>query len=61
MAGSSNKVEFYSDLGYILGVLGNTDSGNEAIATHVRSLHRGSLCRPGSVHNEAADPQGGGL
>ena len=41
MAGSSNEVEFYPDLGYILVVLGNTDSGNEGIATHVRSLHRG--------------------
>jgi hypothetical protein len=38
MAGSSNKVEFYRDLGYILVVLGNTDSGNEAIATHVRTF-----------------------
>ena len=61
MVGSSTKVEFYPDLGYILVVLGNTDSGNEAVATHVRSLHRGSLWRPGSVHNEAADPQVGGL
>jgi hypothetical protein len=38
MAGSSNKVEFYPDLGYILVVLGNTDSGNEAIVTHVRTF-----------------------
>jgi CubicO group peptidase (beta-lactamase class C family) len=38
IAGSSNKVEFYPDLGYVLVVLGNTDSGAEAIATHVRGL-----------------------
>ena len=38
MAGSSNKVEFYPDLGYILVVLGNTDSGNKAMVTHVRTF-----------------------
>jgi CubicO group peptidase (beta-lactamase class C family) len=38
LAGSSNLVEFYSDLGYVLVVLGNADSGTEVIATHVRSL-----------------------
>ncbi len=37
-AGSSNQVEFYPDLGYVLVVLGNTDSGTEAIAAHVRAL-----------------------
>ncbi len=37
-AGSSNHVEFYPDLGYVLIILGNTDSGTEAIAAHVRSL-----------------------
>ena len=38
LAGSSNQVEFYPDLGYNMVVLGNTDSGTEAIAAHVRSL-----------------------
>jgi CubicO group peptidase (beta-lactamase class C family) len=38
LAGSSNQVEFYSDLGYVLVVLGNTDSGTDAIAAHVRAL-----------------------
>jgi hypothetical protein len=41
LAGSSNQVEFYPDLGYVLVILGNTDSGTEAIAAHVRGL----LCR----------------
>ena len=36
-AGSSNQVEFYPDLGYVLVVLGNTESGTEAIAAHVRA------------------------
>lgn len=35
LAGSSNQVEFYPDLGYVLVVLGNTDSGTDAIAAHV--------------------------
>jgi CubicO group peptidase (beta-lactamase class C family) len=38
LAGSSNQVEFYPDLGYVLVVLGNTDSGTEAIAAHARGL-----------------------
>ena len=38
LAGSSNQVEFYPDLGYVLVVLGNTDSGTEDIAAHVRAL-----------------------
>jgi len=38
LAGSANQVEFYPDLGYVLVVLGNTDSGAEAIAVHVRTL-----------------------
>jgi CubicO group peptidase (beta-lactamase class C family) len=38
LAGSSNQVEFYPDLGYVLVVLGNTDSGTEAVAAHVRAL-----------------------
>jgi CubicO group peptidase (beta-lactamase class C family) len=38
LAGSSNQVEFYPDLGYVLVVLGNTDGGTEAIAAHVRAL-----------------------
>lgn len=38
LAGSSNQVEFYPDLGYVLVVLGNTDNGTEAIAAHVRAL-----------------------
>ena len=38
LAGSSNQVEFYPDLGYVMVVLGNTDSGAEAIAAHVRAL-----------------------
>ena len=39
LAGSSNQVEFYPDLGYVMVVLGNTDSsGTQAIATHVRRL-----------------------
>jgi CubicO group peptidase (beta-lactamase class C family) len=36
--GSSNQVEFYPDLGYVLVVLGNTDGGADAIAAHVRAL-----------------------
>jgi D-alanyl-D-alanine carboxypeptidase len=43
LAGSSNQVEFYPDLGYVLVVLGNTDGGTEAIAAHVRSLITSSL------------------
>jgi hypothetical protein len=43
LAGSSNEVEFYPDLGDVLVVLGNTDSGTEAIAAHVRSLVTSSL------------------
>jgi hypothetical protein len=38
LAGSSNQVEFYPDLGYVLVILGNTDSGTEAIAAHARAL-----------------------
>ena len=38
LAGSASQVEFYPDLGYVLVVLGNTDSGAEAIAVHVRTL-----------------------
>ncbi|HEV3216022.1 MAG TPA: serine hydrolase domain-containing protein [Vicinamibacterales bacterium] len=38
LAGSSNQVEFYPDLGYVLVILGNTDSGTDAIAAHVRGL-----------------------
>jgi CubicO group peptidase (beta-lactamase class C family) len=38
LAGSSTHVEFYPDLGYVLIVLGNTDSsGTEDIASHVRA------------------------
>jgi CubicO group peptidase (beta-lactamase class C family) len=36
LAGSSNHVEFYPDLGYVLVILGNTDSGTEDITTLVR-------------------------
>lgn len=43
LAGSSNQVEFYPDLGYVLIVLGNTDRGTEAIAAHARSLLTPSL------------------
>jgi CubicO group peptidase (beta-lactamase class C family) len=39
LAGSTNQFEFYPDLGYVLVVLGNTDSdGTQTIATHVRDL-----------------------
>ena len=38
LAGSSNQVEFYPELGYVVVVLGNTDSGTAAIAAHVRAL-----------------------
>ena len=38
LPGSSNQVEFYPEVGYVLIILGNTDSGTEAIAAHVRSL-----------------------
>jgi D-alanyl-D-alanine carboxypeptidase len=39
LAGSANQVEFYPDLGYVLIVLGNTDSdGTRSIADHVRAL-----------------------
>jgi CubicO group peptidase (beta-lactamase class C family) len=37
LPGSSNQVEFYPDLGYVLVVLGNTDSGADAIAAHLRA------------------------
>jgi CubicO group peptidase (beta-lactamase class C family) len=38
LAGSSTQVEFYPDLGYVLIVLGNTDSsGTQDIASHLRS------------------------
>ena len=43
LAGSSNQVEFYPDLGYVMVVLGNTDSGTEAIAAHVRALLTSSV------------------
>jgi len=37
LAGSANQFEFYPDLGYVLVVLGNTDSdGTQNIATHAR-------------------------
>jgi D-alanyl-D-alanine carboxypeptidase len=36
--GSSNVVEFYPDLGYVLVILGNTNGGTDAIAAHVREL-----------------------
>lgn len=38
LAGSSNQVEFYPDLGYVLVVLGNSDSGTQEIAAHARAL-----------------------
>jgi len=39
LAGSANQFEFYPDLGYVLVVLGNTDSdGTQNIATHARDL-----------------------
>jgi hypothetical protein len=39
LAGSSNQVEFYPDLGYVLVVLGNSDSeATGAIAQRARSL-----------------------
>ena len=41
--GSSNQVEFYPDLGYVLVVLGNTYSGTEGIAAVVRGLLTSSL------------------
>lgn len=37
LAGSSNNVEFYPDLGYVVVVLGNTDSGTQSIAAHARA------------------------
>jgi CubicO group peptidase (beta-lactamase class C family) len=47
LAGSSNQVEFYPDLGYVLVVLGNTDSAaSEQIATHVRTLIASAQARP---------------
>jgi CubicO group peptidase (beta-lactamase class C family) len=46
LAGSTNQLEFYPDLGYVLVVLGNTDSdGTQTIATHVRDLVAASLRR----------------
>jgi hypothetical protein len=46
LAGSTNQFEFYPDLGYVLVVLGNTDSdGTQAIATHVRELIAASMRR----------------
>ena len=38
ITGSSNLVEFYPDRGYVLVILGNTDSGTEVIAAHTRAL-----------------------
>jgi len=38
LAGTLNQVEFYPDLGYVLVVLGNMDSGADVIASHVRAL-----------------------
>ena len=38
LAGSSNEVEFYPDLGYAVVVLGNSDGGSQDIAAHVRAL-----------------------
>jgi hypothetical protein len=39
LAGSTNQLEFYPDLGYVLVVLGNTDSdGTESITAYVRGL-----------------------
>ena len=38
LPGSSNQVEFYPSLGYVLIVLGNTDDGTETIAAHARGL-----------------------
>jgi CubicO group peptidase (beta-lactamase class C family) len=46
LAGSANEVEFYPDLGYVLVVLGNTDSdGTRSIADHVRALITSSAHR----------------
>jgi hypothetical protein len=46
LAGSTNQLEFYPDLGYVLVVLGNTDSdGTQTIATHVRDLIAATLRR----------------
>jgi hypothetical protein len=43
---ASNQLEYYPDLGYVLVVLGNTDSeGTQMIATHVRDLIAGSVRR----------------
>jgi hypothetical protein len=40
-------VEFYPDIGYVLVVLGNTDSAaSEQIATHVRTLIASAQARP---------------
>jgi CubicO group peptidase (beta-lactamase class C family) len=38
ITGSSNLVEFYPDRGYVLVILGNTDSGTEVIAAHMRTI-----------------------
>ena len=38
LAGSSNEVEFYPDLGYAVVVLGNSDGGAQEIAARVREL-----------------------
>jgi CubicO group peptidase (beta-lactamase class C family) len=46
LAGSTNQLEFYPDLGYVLVVLGNTDSGGtQSIAAHVRDLVASSARR----------------
>jgi len=39
LAGSSNQLEFYPDLGYVLVIVGNTDGGTDAIAAHVRATY----------------------
>jgi CubicO group peptidase (beta-lactamase class C family) len=46
LAGSANQVEFYPDLGYVLIVLGNTDTqGTQSIADYARELITSSARR----------------
>ena len=60
LAGSSNQVEFYPDLGYVMVVLGTqTPAPKPSPRTSVASLHLhgGSLCR----HGSESPIRGGGI
>lgn len=57
LAGSSTRVEFYPDLGYVLIVLGNTDSnGTQNLAAHVRSRLTSSKAIEGPIMPHDHEP-----